>query len=158
MQSSADVVELLDFPVISLMTLGKDGDYPHLVAVARRQLPNATRECIRWYGELHLTDQVTCITRYTEPTMRFRQTAVAAAVVVLALTLMPVFLWMAAEVFGKGNYGVRGPLSTTVNTGSFNKLPGGSGGKVLNLNILSASDTPRLVIWAVTNATFGGRG
>jgi hypothetical protein len=65
---------------------------------------------------------------------------------------------MAAEVFGTGEIGVEGPLDTAVSTGRFNKLPGGSGGKVLNFNILSASDTPRLVIWAVTNATFGGRG
>jgi hypothetical protein len=61
-------------------------------------------------------------------------------------------------VFGTGDIGVRGPVDTTASTGKFKKLPGGSGGKVLNLNILSASDTPRLVIWAVTNATFDGRG
>jgi hypothetical protein len=62
MQSSEDPMEFLDFPVVSLMTLGKDGNFPHLVAVARRQLPDATQESIRWYGELgHLTDQHTCI-------------------------------------------------------------------------------------------------
>jgi hypothetical protein len=67
-------VELLDFPVVSLMTLGKDGNFPHLVAVASRQLSDATQQSIRWYGELiHLIDQGTCHTEQISLAMTFQQ-------------------------------------------------------------------------------------
>jgi hypothetical protein len=51
LQSSGDSVELLDFPVVSVMTLGTNGGYPHLAAVASRQLVDATTDSIRWYGK-----------------------------------------------------------------------------------------------------------
>lgn len=60
-----------------------------------------------------------------------------------------------AEVTGKGDIGVEGPLPFTVST-THRQLPGGTGGKVLALTILKVLEQPRLVTWAVTTAFFDG--
>jgi hypothetical protein len=44
-------VLLLDYPLVSMMTLGSDGSYPHLVVIAKRQLPDASLDNIVWFGK-----------------------------------------------------------------------------------------------------------
>lgn len=50
-----DVVTLLDYPLVSIMSLDADGDFPYLVVNTMRQLQNATtilwsgkQDCLQW--------------------------------------------------------------------------------------------------------------
>jgi hypothetical protein len=61
---------------------------------------------------------------------------------------------VSAELTNEGESGVEGPLSTSVNTGGLKKLKGGTGGRVLSLNILPVRGKPKLVVWALTTGSF----
>eukprot|EP00775_Hariotina_reticulata_P009585 gene9585-9748_t len=115
-------VKYLEYPLVAVLPLSADGDWPQLVVQAARQLPNAAKDMISWL-EVVGPDSGDLV---TDP-----------------------------ETNETSSSGIFGPRATKVAAGpGMNQLKGGTGGKVLNLNILPVLGKHKLVLWALTKAAF----